>query len=63
MRTSAAQALGVFTQIGAFWVNRLSCCHVNMGQFAGKVSRVWSVAVQPSPRCTASLLLRVLKLG
>ena len=37
------------TLIGAFWVNRRSCCHVNMGQFAGKVSRVWSGAAQPSP--------------
>ena len=51
------------TLIGAFWVNRRSCCHVNMGQFAEKVSSVWSGAAQPSPPCTASLLLRVLKLG
>ena len=37
------------TLIGAFWVNRRSCCHVNMGQFAEKVSSVWSGAAQPSP--------------
>jgi hypothetical protein len=43
------EELGAFTQIGAFWVNHRSCCHVNMGQFTGKVSRVWSGAAQPSP--------------
>jgi len=42
-------ATAAATHIGAFWVNRRSCCHVTMGQCAGKVSRVWSGAAQPSP--------------
>jgi hypothetical protein len=62
-RMVGVEELGAFTQIGAFWVNRRSYCHVNMGQFVEKVSRVWSGAAQPSPPCTASFLLRVLKLG
>jgi hypothetical protein len=45
-RMVGVEELGAFTQIGAFWVNHRSCCHVNMGQFTGKVSSVWSGAAE-----------------